>query len=70
MADSVQTWHEWFKDFIHGRTHTAYGLIASVFTSGYITIMSSNIDFRLAGLISFAGSIGGLVDITAHLFYH
>ena len=70
MGNSATSWKQWVSDFKHGRTHTAYGLIASIVSSGFLVIVSPNIDLRIASLVSFAGSLGGLVDTVAHLFYH
>jgi hypothetical protein len=70
MTDATKTWKQWVIDFKHGRTHTAYGLIASIISSGYILTTTSSIPIRIASLISFAGSLGGLVDTVAHLYYH
>lgn len=70
MSNSTQTWKQWVQDFKHGRTHVAYGLMAGIVSSGYILVTTSALDVRIASLISFAGSLGGLVDTVAHLYYH
>lgn len=70
MADSAGSWKQFVFDFWHLRTHTTYGLLAAAASSGFMTIVSPTLDLRIASIISFAGSLGGLVDIVAHLFYH
>ncbi len=66
----VSTWKQWVADFKHGRTHTAYGLIASIISSGFLVIVSPTTLLRIASLVAFSGSLGGLIDTVAHLFYH
>lgn len=70
MGDSAGTWKEFVKDFWHGRTHSTYGLIASTLSSAYLTVFVNGLDLRIAAVVSLVGSVGGLTDIVAHLFYH
>lgn len=70
MPDSASSWSQWIRDFLHGRTHVAYALIAGTFSSGYLLLFLSPLPLRIAALISFAACLGGLVDTVAHLYYH
>ncbi|WP_343577386.1 hypothetical protein [Mycobacterium sp.] len=68
--DSTKTWKEWVSDFIHGRTHVAYGLIISTIASATGLIVTNTLDIKILFLLSLIGSLGSLVDIASHLYYH
>lgn len=55
---------------MHGRTHVAYGLILAVIASGLHLVIDVVWWYRLLDVIAFGGSLGGLVDTVAHLYYH
>lgn len=70
IHDSAPNWRAWWHDFLHGRTHVAYALIASTAASAYGELVADPLDLRIAFLVSLIGALGGLVDTVAHLFYH
>ncbi len=70
MSLAAQNWQQWVQDFRHGRTHVAYGLIASTLAAGAGVVMSPSLADRILFLVGLVGSLGGLVDTVAHLYYH
>lgn len=68
--NQAKDWHEWVSYFLAGRTHVAYGLIAATVSSGVGVVISANLGIRALFVITLIGSLGGLVDTVAHLYYH
>lgn len=69
MGNVAPSWKQWLTDFIHGRTHVAYGLIASTISSSY-GVMIAPYSLRVPFLVCLIGSLGALIDTVAHLYYH
>ena len=67
---AAPNWRAWVKDFFHGRTHVAYGLIISTLTSSVAGIIAPDVLLRLLCVVSAVVSAGALTDTVAHLFYH
>lgn len=70
MPLRAKDWKQWMYFFLHGRTHVAYGLILAVLCTGYGAVIGDTILIRLLFVGGFGGSLGGLVDTVAHLYYH
>lgn len=70
MTLAAPNWKQWVSDFIHGRTHVAYGLMAVVVSASIGVAISTDMLDRTLFLIADMGAMGSLVDTVAHLYYH
>jgi hypothetical protein len=64
------TWQEWWYLFKHGRTHVSYGLIVLAGLNTIMAILEQNIFYRAMFVVNVVLSVGALIDIVAHLYYH
>jgi hypothetical protein len=64
------TWQQWAHDFLTGRTHDTYGMIILVFIFLIFIYYIRNGWIFAGAIVGLIISVGVLVDLVAHLYYH
>ena len=71
VTDSAKNWKDWVALARKGRTHTFYGLLVnfSVSTAG-LFLSEHFLTLQILFFVSSITSLGSMIDIVSHLFYH
>lgn len=70
MAKKKMDWKQFWYDFTHGRTHSAYGTLTVFIIAAVAEFVYASLGLRIIFFVIAVLAISVTTDIFAHLFFH